>query len=290
VTGLGASVQVAYLARLGVDPEAPSAEALRRLHGRHAERIPYETMWIHAGERWTTDALAAAERIALHARGGYCFHLNGAFAELLEALGYQVTRHVGGVHGPAGPTDDEVGNHLVLTVSDLPDDTNPGGEWYVDVGLGDALHDPIPLVPGVTEQGPFGLELERVHDAIGDWHLIHDPAGGFAGMRWSSGIAKPSDFTAQHEYLSTSPESGFVRIALAQTRDATGVDVMYGLILKRIGSNASVSEPMTTRSEWFDALGDLFGLRFESSTPEAIDALWARTLQRHRDWDAAGRP
>ena len=40
--------------------------------------------------------------------------------------------------GPEGPRPDAVGNHLALTVDQLPTDENPSGIWYVDSGLGDA--------------------------------------------------------------------------------------------------------------------------------------------------------
>jgi len=70
------------------------------------------------------------------------------------------------------------GNHVVLTVSGLPSSENPLGIWYVDAGLGDALHEALPLVAGVYEQAPFRLVLEEA-DGIDNWHLVHDPAGGF---------------------------------------------------------------------------------------------------------------
>ena len=66
-------------------------------------------------------------------------------SELLLALGYDVSRHVGGVHGPVGPAEGDLTNHLVLTVRGLPTDAHPDGTWYVDAGLGDALHEPMPL-------------------------------------------------------------------------------------------------------------------------------------------------
>ena len=91
----------AYLARLGCEREPPSAAALGRLHRAQAERIPYETTWIHLGERRGIGPLASVDLIARHGRGGYCFHLNGALAALLVELGYHVTLHRGGVHhGP----------------------------------------------------------------------------------------------------------------------------------------------------------------------------------------------
>ena len=143
---IDAELQAAYLGRLGLEPEPPSVDALQRLHRRQVERVPYETMWIHAGEGWGIEPVDSVARVALDRRGGYCFHLNGAFAELLTSLGYAVTRHVGGVHGPDGPDAAELTNHLVLTVSDLPTDENPSGAWYVDAGLGDALYEAVPLL------------------------------------------------------------------------------------------------------------------------------------------------
>jgi N-hydroxyarylamine O-acetyltransferase len=136
------AVRDAYLARLGLDAEPPSVDALFAIHRAHVERVAYETLWIHVGQSWSVDVDESVARIATQRRGGYCFHLNGALSELLRALGYEVVRHVGGVHGPDGPAEDAMSNHLVLTVDGLPNDANPEGVWYVDAGLGDALYEP----------------------------------------------------------------------------------------------------------------------------------------------------
>ena len=172
----------AYLRRLGLEREPPSAAALHRIHRAQVETVPYETAWIHQGQRWSVDPGEAMRRVAHDQRGGYCFHLNGALAELLSALGYRVTRHVGGVHGPDGPDAAMLTNHLVLVVHDLPTADNPSGQWYVDAGLGDGLHEPLPLAAGTYQQGPFRFVLTETDDGVGDWHLTHDPAGSFAGM------------------------------------------------------------------------------------------------------------
>ena len=280
-------LQAAYLVRLGLEAEPPSVEALQRLHRAHVERVPYETLWIHGGESWGIDPVESVQRIALGGRGGYCYHLNGALGELLRSLDYDVHRHVGGVHGPTGPDAQSVANHLVLTVHGLPTEANPGGVWYVDAGLGDALHEALPLVAGEYRQEPFVLALS---EQAGGWHLQHDPNGGFAGMGWNLGEAGWNDFTAKHHWLSTAPESGFVQVAMAERRDATGVDVVRGLMLIRVGSSARSEEPITSREAWFDALHALFGLRFDSTPSDVLDELWRRTLDNHRAWEAAGRP
>src|SRR4249919_866408 len=117
----------AYLRRLGAEAEPPSVDGLRRLHRAHVERAPYETFWIHLEQAWGIEPEASLSRIARDGRGGYCFQLNGSLSLLLDALGYRVTRHVGGVHGPDGPSVEALTNHLVLVVHGLPDEESPDG-------------------------------------------------------------------------------------------------------------------------------------------------------------------
>ncbi|GAA4100703.1 arylamine N-acetyltransferase [Nocardioides kongjuensis] len=277
-------LQQAYLDRLGVAAEPPSAAALQRIVRRHAERVPYETLWIHAGQAWDIDPHTAARRIAHERRGGYCYHLNGALGLLLTSLGYATTAHVGGVHGPDGANPTVVGNHLALSVTGLPTEDNPTGTWYVDSGLGDALHDPLPLVAGAHRQAPFDLTLEESADGT-RWHLGHDPAGGFTGMSWTTGAARVEDFLAQHQRLSTSADSGFVQVAVVERRDATGVDVVRGLVPSRIGEGARTDAPVTDRGTWFALLADVFDLPLDDLTPAERDRLWSTVLAAHRRWE-----
>ena len=52
---------------------------------------------------------------------------------------------------------------------------------------------------------------------------------------------------------------------MAERRDATGVDVIRGLVLSRVGTGARSDEPLTERDDWFSALADVFDLRFEAA-------------------------
>ena len=85
-------------------------------------------------------------------------HLSGKRAVDQTQGAHEVTLHVGGVHGPQ-PAPEDLTNHLVLLVSGLPSSENPEGRWYVDAGLGDAIHEPLPLVPGTYPQGPHTFVL-----------------------------------------------------------------------------------------------------------------------------------
>lgn len=278
----------AYLDRLRVAPESPSIDALTRLHRAQVERVPYETVWLHLGEPWTADPGEALERIALRRRGGYCYHVNGAFGELLRALGYQVTRHVGGVHGPGGPDPSAMSNHLVLTVAGLPTDDHPDGVWYVDAGLGDGLYEPLPLRSGTFQQGPFHFTLERVVDGVGSWHLLHDPElGSFTGMNFHMAPAATCAFDARHEFLATSPESSFARTVTAQLRHADGAEILRGLVLSNVGKGDPRVRVLRERDEWFAVLADRFGLTLEDVTRDAKDRLWARTLDANHAWEAS---
>lgn len=270
----------AYLARLGLEREPPSADALRRLHRAHVERVPYETVWIHIGERHDVSPHRALARIATSTRGGYCFHLNGAFSELLDALGYDVARHVGGVHGPDGPAEQAMTNHLVLTVHGLLSDDNVSGDWYVDVGLGDALHDPLPLAAGSYRQPPFDIELAHTPGGIGDWHLTHDARGSFSGMAWLAAPTAMAAFEARNHDLSTSPESGFVKILSVQRRGPAHADILRGLFLLRVGDD-SEQRVLESKRELADALGDIFGFDVPDFPGDALDALWRRTSTAH---------
>jgi N-hydroxyarylamine O-acetyltransferase len=275
------SLVAGYLERLGLDREPPSVEALGRLHRAHVERIPYETMWLHMGEPWTVGPLASVERIVHEQRGGYCFHVNGAFHELLGALGYTSQRHVGTVHGPEGPTPERYGNHLALTVSDLPD-AQGVSDWYVDAGLGDALYDVMPLREGTYTQDPMTFALSSHPDET--WRLHHDTTlGSFTAMTFSRKPAKMPEFVGMHQFLATSSESHFARTVTAQRRDSTGVDILRGLVLKRLGSNASKAE-FESSSEWFDMLADVFQLPLAAVTTDAKQALWNKSFATHVAW------
>ncbi|MEU8250855.1 arylamine N-acetyltransferase [Nonomuraea sp. NPDC048916] len=278
-----------YLRHLGLTDllnTPPTAESLRALHIAHVERVPYEVLEIWLGRTTTVDPLESAERI-LRGRGGYCYHLNGAFSRLAMELGYEVTRHVGGVQ-TRGAEPGVSGNHLVLTVRGLPSEDNPGGEWLVDLGLGDGLHEPLPLVEGTHRQGPFVYGLRPSEVAPGGWRFEHDPSGSFEGMDFGLTPADMSAFVEMHGQLSTSPESGFVRVAVVQRRDASGVDVLRGLRLSRLG-NGSHSVTLDTARDYYAALADVFGLPLGDVSAGEKDALFGRLHDAHEEW-LAGSP
>lgn len=264
----------------------PSVEGLRILHHAHVERVPYENLDIQLGRPMSIGPLASAARIAA-GRGGYCYQLNGAFGLLLSALGYSVQMHKGGAQMHADPKPvGATGNHLALTVHGLPSRESPDGMWLVDVGLGDALYEPLPLRAGRYKDGPFIFELSPSTVEFLGWRFTHDPSGSFVGMDFRADLASEADFTSQHEWLSTDPGSPFVRTATAQRRDATGVDLLRGLVYRRlpVGTTREVS----TAGEWYGLLADVFGLTLADVPADEREALWRRVNVAHAAWHTCG--
>jgi N-hydroxyarylamine O-acetyltransferase len=274
-----------YLKRLGVNHDGPpSAKALHELHEAHVERVPYETFDLFLSQFGVAgppgiDPLESVRRIAVDQRGGYCYHLNGAFSTLLASLGYRVSRHLAGVHGdPAEPPRGADGNHLGVIVENLPDYDNPGGRWLVDVGLGDAIRHPLPLVPEFYRQGPFRYEIEESTLSPGGWRLVHDPRGSFVAVDIAAAPATMDDFADWHHRLSTSPDSPFVRTPTAQRRHATGVDIIRGCVFTRVTADGGHRRVLTSPEAWFPFVEERFGLTFDDDT-RAV--LWPRLLEVH---------
>src|SRR5437660_12879903 len=81
----------AYLQRIDyTGPLVPSAKTLRLLQVAHLRTIPFENLSIHSGEPIVLDDDALFEKIVRRRRGGFCYELNGLFAALLRALGFDV--------------------------------------------------------------------------------------------------------------------------------------------------------------------------------------------------------
>ncbi|MFC0628653.1 arylamine N-acetyltransferase family protein [Kribbella deserti] len=272
----------AFLRRIGLPkPGKPDVEWLFRLHAAYVESVPYESIQFQLGGRTPLDPFESAERIIAGRTGGYCFQINGALSVLLEALGYRVTRHRGGVHTStqAARVDS---SHLVLTVSGLPD--APGTTWLVDAGLGDGLHVPLPLRAGVYDQRPFTFGLRRSEVVPDGWRLDHDETGGLIGMDFDNAPAVMSDFARQHAYLSESPESPFVRVCSAFIRTPGDVHILRGLSLSTPTTAPTLLE---APAAWFTALADVFHLPLQHLSPTARQTLWRRALAQHEAWAAA---
>jgi arylamine N-acetyltransferase len=266
-----------YLDRLGLErPARPDVEWLFAAHRAHVERIPYEGVEIHLERPTTIDPAASIARIVA-GRGGYCFHLNGAFGTLLAGLGYEVTRHLGDVDPDEDASELDI-NHQVLLVR-CEDQS-----WFVDVGLVDAPYEPLPLRTGTVKQGPFTYGLEPWAKHPGGWRFLHDPRGLFTSMVFAPEPVDINAFAAAHQDLSTSPDSGFVRTLSVGRQDESGVELLRGRNFQRIDATGRTSKTVESEGEWFALLADTFGLHLPDVDQPARTRLWARVSAAHERW------
>ncbi|MEF8884263.1 MAG: arylamine N-acetyltransferase [Haloarculaceae archaeon] len=101
-----------YLRRIGLDPGSVGPrdrETLARLQHAHVLTVPFENLAI-AGDPWdrrsgegvSLDRAALLEKVVERERGGFCYEPNGAFVELLAALGFDATRNAGRIVSDVG--------------------------------------------------------------------------------------------------------------------------------------------------------------------------------------------
>jgi len=274
----------AYLRRLGIEvPLPPTLDSLFLLHQRHLERVPYENLSIMLGRPPSADAVASLERIGDLGRAGYCFHQNGALELVLRDLGFDVTRRHGHVWTEEWDRSGPFLNHLVLHVAGLPSADNPGGEWWADVGLGDAFRDPMPLVVGTYRQTPFTYVVEEARPD--GWSFRHDVSGSFTGVEVSARPTAPADLLASHAELSAPDGGAFAKVFVVQRRHASGCTTLRGCVLTQIDATGRSQTDLDTWETWREALGDLH-LPLDDVDETELRALHARTSDAHRLWKA----
>ncbi len=179
----------AYLQRIG----ASRSSSLAELQERHLLSVPFENLDTHMDTRIVLEIPWLYDKIVDRRRGGFCYELNGLFAELLRDLGFRVDLLSCRVFGDGrlGPPYD----HLTLLVD---------GAWLVDVGFGAfALH---PLAWGSREdqQDPFGVF--RLVDAGDDVDVLMDGEPAYRVDRRPRELA---EFVPTCWWQQTAPESGF---------------------------------------------------------------------------------
>lgn len=195
----------AYLERIGcTDARTVSKENLFRLQRGHLAAIPYTNLTIRmTGKEPTLDTASLFERIITRKSGGYCFELNGLFAELLRSLGYEVTEYFARWHfGESEPVP--MRRHRVLKV------TCPDGVFVVDAGVG-CLCPTTPLAFEFNTLQQRNVRRYRlIRDALLGIVVQTETAEGFVNyFSFTEDPHFPQDFNYVNYYCSREPSSPF---------------------------------------------------------------------------------
>ncbi|HEX9941349.1 MAG TPA: arylamine N-acetyltransferase [Thermoanaerobaculia bacterium] len=244
----------AYLDRIGYrGPLTPTAETLRALQVAHLQTVPFENLSIHAGQPIVLDDESLFEKVVVRRRGGFCYELNGLFAALLRALGFQVAMLSAGVARGDGTFSPDF-DHMALLVS-LEE------RWLADVGFGDSFRDPLRL----DERGeqPEGVRAFRI-DADGDHHLLVRRDG--PGQPWQPQYRftlqpyEYPDYAGMCHYHQTSPESHFTRQTVCSLATPEGRLTLSGMKLITTRSDERQERILESEEARAALLREMFGV------------------------------
>ncbi len=259
----------AYLARIGVEkPLSLDFQSLSQLHRAHLLNVTWEALDAFMGWPSSITPSSAFSKIVEDRRGGWCYEMNGLFGAALAALGFQVTRLCGCVDRPK-LGDAAIGNHLTLRVDlDRP--------YLAEVGVGDALIEPVPLAPGAIRQRGFEYEIVQAENG---WLRFHNHARG---------IARTVDFRPDHGdegamaatqgWLMSDAGSPFTNaLAMMRHTEHGYIALQYDWFRTVTAQNVSAK-----RISSADQLAELFELQFQVSVP-SVDDVWSKVRDVSRD-------
>lgn len=246
----------AYLRRINDDgPRQVSLDVLRRLHVAHLQAVPFENLDIHLGSVISLDERSLFDKIVRRRRGGFCYELNGLFASLLRALGFQVTLIAGRVareDGLFGPEFD----HLALVVE-------LDGPFLVDVGLGRGFREPL-RIDVRHEQLQHGRSYRIDIDGAGEHNTVRERTTPTAP--WSTRYIftltprEMADFAATCLYHQTSSESNFTQQRTCTIATPSGRVSLIDNHLKITEGRRRIERTVADGEEYRQALRDHFGI------------------------------
>jgi len=195
----------AYLDRINYrGPLNADVKTLRELHLAHLRNVPFENLSIHAHQAILLNDESLFDKIVTRRRGGFCYELNGLFAALLRAIGFQVAMLSAEVANDAGEFSAAF-DHMTLMVT-LDD------RWLVDVGFGDSFVAPLLIGQrGAQAQGNRTYRIEPLEDYMVMQKMANETADWKSEYRFKLTAYQYEDYLERCLFHQTSPASHFTQ-------------------------------------------------------------------------------
>ncbi|TCN15068.1 arylamine N-acetyltransferase family protein [Sinorhizobium americanum] len=243
-----------YLARIGLErPISLDLQSLSKLHRAHLMTFTWEALDAFMGWPSSITPASAFAKMVEGRRGGWCFEMNGLFGAALDALGFRVTRLCGGVNREI-LGDVAIGNHLTLRVDlDRP--------YLAEVGVADAIIEPVPLAVGPISQRGFDFSITPTEDG---WLRFNNHVHGIAhSFDFRADHSDEAAMAASYAWLMQDPGSPFTNALAVLRHTADGYVALQNDRLRTVTPN-SVSEHRITSA---DHLADTFETVFDLDIP-----------------------
>ncbi|MEZ2132895.1 MULTISPECIES: arylamine N-acetyltransferase [unclassified Sinorhizobium] len=259
----------AYLARIGVErPSRLDIGSLSQLHRAHLMSFTWEALDAFMGWRSAITPAAAFAKMVERRRGGWCYEMNGLFGAALLAMGFRVTRLCGAVDREK-LGDIAIGNHLTLRV-DLD------RAYLAEVGVADAIVEPVPLIAGPISQRGFDFSIMP---ADGNWLRFNNHVRGIAkSFDFRADHSDETAMVATHGWLMQDPGSPFTNALVVLRHTADGYVALQNDRLRRVTANSFSEERIASA----DHLGNTFETVFDLDIP-LPGRVWERLQAIRRD-------
>ncbi len=236
-----------YLQRIG----ASRTSSLAELHERHLLSVPFENLDTHMDTRIVLEIPWLYDKIVERRRGGFCYELNGLFAELLRHLGHHVDLLAARAFGAGGfgpPFD-----HLALLVDDA---------WLADVGFGSFTLHPLSWTSREDQKDPFGTF--RLADAGDDVEVLMNGEPCYRVERRPRELA---EFVPTCWWQQTAPESHFRKGPMASLALPGGrITVTDNKVVTTEGDHKTSTEVEDPAAAFLEH----FGIHFRQSSASGV--------------------
>ncbi|GHH63731.1 arylamine N-acetyltransferase family protein [Lentzea cavernae] len=237
-----------YLQRIG----ASRTSSLAELHERHLLSVPFENLHTHMDTRIVLEIPWLHDKIVVQRRGGFCYELNGLFAELLRHLGHHVdllgARTIGDGQRLGPPLD-----HLALLVD---------GTWLADVGFGSFTLRPLDWESRQDQHDPFGVF--RLVDVGDDVEVLMD---GRPCYRLDRRPRELAEFVPTCWWHQTAPESHFRKGPMASLARPSGrITVTDKVVVVRENGHKTSTDVEDPAAAFLENLG----LHFRQSNASGV--------------------
>lgn len=274
MTTLNAAQLDAWLARLGIAaPPSPTLHALDAVLAAHLASIPFENVDPLLRRPVRIDLEAVFDKLVTRRRGGYCFELNTLLSAGLGALGYAVTPLAARVRWGVPDDVPTMTSHMLLRVEVAH------RSYLADVGFGGPTpFRAMPLSEPADDDFPYRLAPSPAQADAGAFHIYDLQARGDAGWipiyRFDLTPQPSIDFEPRNWYVSTHPDSIFLRRLMAARTDADGTRVTLadGELAERAPDGSVRRTQLQQADAVVQALSDRFGILLDQDLRDGLMA------------------